>query len=193
MQSRSGEIIREYQLMEQSGRGSFAAVYRAEHKYLENSRAVKIIHSHHLNDNDTLQQFIAEARIVDQLRHPYIVGLHEFWKDDRGAYIVMEWMANGSIADYMHQHKRMKPDMVSRCLSQIAPALSLVHSKQIVHHDLKPANILFDENYNAHLGDFGLAQWLTTQTASGDTIEGTPAYHGPQKKLTRQKVSLSQP
>lgn len=183
MQDRSGELIREYKLQEYVGKGAFAAVYRAEHRLLEQIRAVKIIHPEHLSDPEALQFFKAEAQVVAKLEHPHIVTLFEFWVDERGSYIVMQWMVNGTLEAQLRKTGAMEPRAVLRVLSQIAPALRLVHDNNVVHRDLKPANILFDDKYDAHLADFGLALWLrqpAIDLPSGEIV-GTPAYMPPEQ------------
>jgi len=181
MRDRSGEFIREYQLHECIGEGAFAAVYRAEHRLLEHIRAIKIIRPEHLNDPQAMQRFKAEAQVVARLEHPHIISLYEFWVDAHGAYIVMQWMPNGTLEHLLKQHRFLDAGHAARILSQIAPALNLVHEHHLVHRDLKPANILFDENHTAHLADFGLAKWLKSGSASREHIVGTPAYMPPEQ------------
>ena len=183
MQDRSGEVVREYQLHERVGTGGFGAVYRAEHRLLEQTRAIKIIHPELLTNQEHLHRFKTEAQTVARLEHPHIVSLYEFWVDQHGAYIVMQWMSQGTLERRMSQRGRMNPSEVLLILSQIAPALSLVHDQQIVHRDLKPPNILFDDANDAHLADFGLAKWLA-DSAQGNTKDnalGTPAYMAPEQ------------
>jgi len=182
MLNRVGEQIREYKLLDVAGMGAFAVVYRTEHVLLEQTRAMKIIHPQYLIDKTYLQRFKAEAQVVARLQHPHIVTLYEFWIDDRGAYIVMEWMPDDTLEAYLKKHGALSAEKVYELLSQIAPALNLVHERDIVHRDLKPANILFDENEKAHLADFGLAKWLQKQTTDSAGVGvGTPAYMPPEQ------------
>jgi serine/threonine protein kinase len=179
---RSGEQIRNYVLHEAIGKGAFAAVYRATDLNLKRNVAIKIIHPH-LADDVEMRRFREEAQNVANLQHPYIVTLHEFFVDENGAYIVMQLMSKGSLLDALTQQGCMTPVAVSRLLSQIAPALTLVHRNGIVHRDLKPANILLDVNNNAYIGDFGLAKWQhrdSSASESGDII-GTPRYLSPEQ------------
>lgn len=183
MIDRSGEIIRDYELLELVGSGSFASVYKAKHCLIGRIVAIKIIHPELLDDNESMQRFKAEASIIANLNHPYIVQLNEFWVDDRGAYIVMEWMAGESLREHLDKYTMILPEKVAHILSQIAPAFSLVHRKNIVHRDLKPANIMFDEDGDAHIADFGLAKWHAHPTglSSPNASIGTPAYMPPEQ------------
>lgn len=92
-------------------------------------------------------------------------------------------MANGTLEEKLLRQGALEPREVLRIISQIAPALNLVHNHEIVHRDLKPANILFDAADDAHLADFGLAKWLVKATSdeSMANIVGTPAYMPPEQ------------
>ena len=183
MFDRSNEIVRDYELLALVGSGSFASVYKAKHCLIDRIVAIKIIHAELLADYESLQRFKAEATIIANLNHPYIVQLNEFWVDDNGAYIVMEWMAGKSLREYLDEHRVLPVQRVARILAQIAPAFSLVHRKKIIHRDLKPANIMFDEDGDAHIADFGLAKWHTHPTglSTANASIGTPAYMPPEQ------------
>ena len=183
MKDRSGEQIRDYQLLEYAGEGTFASVYRARHILLDHIRAVKIIHPEHLTNPDYVERFKLEAQVVASLEHPHIVSLHEFWTDNDGAYIVMQWMEGGSLEGWLSAMGRLPPLEVSELLAQIAPALSLVHRNQVVHRDLKPANILMDADDGFHIADFGLAKrkQYASDLSIANALIGTPAYMSPEQ------------
>lgn len=191
MSDRSHEIVRDYELLELVGSGSFATVYRARHRLLDRISAIKIIHTHLVDNQEALQRFKEEAKIISDLEHPHIVRLYEFWTDEQGAYIVMNWMEGKSLRDTLDHYGKIPIERVSRILKQIAPALNLVHRKHIVHRDLKPANIMFDKDGNAYIADFGLAKWHQVQaglTNHGEIV-GTPAYMPPEQAETRDEIS----
>lgn len=183
MSDRSGETIRDYKLIRKVGEGEFASVYEALHITLEVIRAIKIIHARHMVQHGSMERFKSEAQMIARLNHPHIVRLYEFWIDDDGAYIAMEWMAGSSLESRLAQKSQFSPIEVNEILQKIAPALSAVHRQQIVHRDLKPANIMFDGEQNPYVADFGLAKWHVqpTHISTSNAAIGTPAYMPPEQ------------
>ncbi len=183
MADRSGETIRDYKLIRKVGEGEFASVYEALHITLEVIRAIKIIHARHMVQHGSMERFKSEAQMIARLNHPHIVRLYEFWIDDDGAYIAMEWMAGGSLESRLALKSQFTPIEVNEILQKIAPALSAVHRQQIVHRDLKPANIMFDGEQNPYVADFGLAKWniQPTHISTSNAAIGTPAYMPPEQ------------
>ncbi len=192
MIDRSGEIIHGFELLERIGEGSFASVYRATQQSVKRSVAVKIIHPQHLTNPEFIQRFHEEAEIIARLENPHIVPLYDFWADERGAYIAMQWMGGGSLQNRLRQVTKFEPAEVSHILGQIAPALALVHRKNIIHRDLKPANMLLDDNDNIYIADFGLAKQLGVKSdlSANHQIIGTPHYMSPEQAATDNGVTL---
>ncbi len=183
MSDRSGESLNGFELVEKVGEGSFASVYRAIQQSVKRTVAVKIIHPQHLTNPDYLQRFREEAEIIARLENPHIVPLYDFWADERGAYIAMQWMGGGSLQQRLRKTTRLEPIEVSGILVQLAPALALVHRRDIVHRDLKPANILVDDNKNWYIADFGLAKQVSPNGGGSvdRLIVGTPPYMSPEQ------------
>ncbi len=192
MIDRSGEIIHGFELLERIGEGSFASVYRATQQSVKRSVAVKIIHPQHLTNPEFIQRFHEEAEIIARLENPHIVPLYDFWADEHGAYIAMQWMGGGSLQNRLRQVTKFEPAEVSHILGQIAPALALVHRKNIIHRDLKPANMLLDDDHNIYIADFGLAKQLGVKSdlSANHQIIGTPHYMSPEQAATDNGVTL---
>lgn len=192
MIDRSGEIIHGFELLERIGEGSFASVYRATQQSVKRTVAVKIIHPQHLTNPEFIQRFHEEAEIIARLENPHIVPLYDFWADERGAYIAMQWMGGGSLQNRLRQVTKFEPAEVSDILGQIAPALALVHRKNIIHRDLKPANMLLDDDHNIYIADFGLAKQLGVKSdfSANHQIIGTPHYMSPEQAATDNGVTL---
>ncbi|MBN1563576.1 MAG: serine/threonine-protein kinase PknK, partial [Anaerolineae bacterium] len=179
----TGRTIRGYELREQIGYGGFGAVYRAYQASVDREVAIKIILPHHTRREAFVRQFEIEARLIARLEHVHIVPLYDFWHEpDGNAYIVMRYLRGGSLRA-MLRHQPIPFDLMGRVLRQIAEALALAHENHIIHRDIKPDNILFDEQTNAYLSDFGIAKDLVSKVDLGATPDtlGSPAYAAPEQ------------
>jgi WD40 repeat protein/DNA-binding SARP family transcriptional activator len=167
-----GERIRGYRVLEQVGEGAFGEVFRASQPYVSRDVAVKVIHRHLANDPEFIRRFETEAQLVARLEHPHIVPLYDYWREPSGAYLVMRFLRGGSLREALTGGP-LVPAKVAAITSQVAQALVSAHRRGVVHRDVKPANILFDEEGNAYLSDFGIAKELAAaQTSSRG---GTPS------------------
>jgi WD40 repeat protein/serine/threonine protein kinase len=176
----SGQIIKGYELRECIGAGGFGAVYRAYQRAIEREVAIKIILPDYANKPDFIRRFEAEAQLVARLEHPHIIPLYDFWREPNGAYLVMRWLRGGNLREVLQTSQR-DLSFVLQVLTQIAEALAIAHRSGVVHRDLKPDNILLDENGNAYLSDFGIAKDMTRNRDTGDGILGSPHYMAPEQ------------
>jgi serine/threonine protein kinase len=178
-----GTILKGYQLKEQVGRGGFGAVYRAKQMAVEREVAVKIILPKFANHADFIRRFEAEAYLIARLEHPHITPLHDFWRDPNGAYLVMRFLRGGSVQRAL-KNGSYELDATSSLLDQIASALDFAHRNGVIHRDIKPGNILLDEDGNAYLADFGIAKAMGTfkgDHTTADMIVGSPDYLSPEQ------------
>ena len=173
-------VIKGYELVERIGAGGFGAVYKAYQSTIGREVAIKIILPGLANHPDFIRRFEAEAHVIARLEHPYIVPLYDYWRDPEGAYLVMRWLRGGSLRLLLNQDGVLDPMTVNAMLEQIAGALDLAHRYDVIHRDIKPGNILLDEDSNAYLADFGIARIAGQQgmTQTGFTV-GTPGYMSP--------------
>ncbi len=193
MQNPQGRKIRSYKLMEEIGEGGFGVVYRAFQDVIEREVVIKAILPIYANDPSFIRNFEAEAHLVARLEHPNIVPLYDYWRDPDGAYLVMRFVRGGSLLDTFRRGVLWDLETVARVLEQIAGALSVAHRNDVVHQDIKPANILLDEDNNAYLTDFGIAIDLANSVnlaAMGDedVIHGSPAYIAPEQ-IKRETIT----
>ncbi len=149
--------IRGYELRGEIGAGAFGAVYRAYQPVVGREVAVKVILPQYANEPDFIRRFEAEAQIVARLEHPHIVPLYDYWREPSGAYLVMRYLRAGNLRQALESGP-WSPEATSRLLNQLARALALAHRQGVIHRDVKPANILLDEEANAYLTDFGIAK-----------------------------------
>jgi WD40 repeat protein/serine/threonine protein kinase len=174
--------VKGYQLRERIGKGGFGAIYRAYQPVVEREVAIKIILPERANQPEFIRHFEAEAKIIARLEHPYIVPLFDYWRDPYGAYLVMRWLRGGSLRQKIMQ-SRLDLDAILKLLDQITSALAIAHRNGVVHRDLKPDNILLDEEGNAYLTDFGIAQVVgfDSYNVQNENILGSMLYISPEQ------------
>ena len=175
-----GRSVRGYELREQVGAGDFGVVYRAYQPSVGREVAIKVIRPELVNEASFIRRFEAEAQLVAQLEHPYVVSLYDYWRDPEGAYLVTRWLRGGSLQQALDRGS-WKLEAASRLLAQVGGALAYAHRQGVVHRDLKPANVLLDEEGHAYLSDFGIAARLTDPDDPRRLVSGSPAYLPPEE------------
>jgi serine/threonine-protein kinase PknK len=170
-----------YVLVEKLGSGGFATVWLAEQGRLGRRVAVKLL-GETLEDSERERRFIAECRAIGRLSgHPAVVTVHDAGTTDAGhPYLVMEHLPGGSLHDRLHRQGPLPWPEVLDVGVHVADALAAAHEAGILHRDVKPANVLLDENGSPKLGDFGIARLAEgTNTATG-TLVGTIPFTPPE-------------
>jgi serine/threonine protein kinase/ABC-type glycerol-3-phosphate transport system substrate-binding protein len=176
-----GEALRGYRLLNQVGEGAFGVVYRATQPQIGREVAIKAVHPELANHPDFVRRFEHEAQIVARLEHPHIVPLYDYWREPDGAFLVMRFLRGGSVEELLEAGP-LEASRVVSILEQIASALAAAHRQGVVHRDVKPGNILLDEEGNAYLTDFGVALDAgSPERSSGTMMRGTPAYLSPEQ------------
>jgi WD40 repeat protein/transcriptional regulator with XRE-family HTH domain len=180
----TGRAIRGYALAEKIGAGGMGAVYRAVQPLVEREVAVKIILPAFANHPDFIRRFEAEAQLVARLEHPHIVPLYDYWREPGVAYLVMRLLRGGSVQGLLESGP-LPIETVARVLEQICAALHSAHRIGVIHRDLKPGNVLLDEDNNAYLADFGIAKNLGNPDLESqtqvDALVGSPQYMSPEQ------------
>jgi len=185
----SGKQIKGYELRKLIGQGGFGSVYTAYQPLLDRQVAIKVIHPRYANHPEFIRQFEAEAQLVARLESLHIVPLYDYWRDPAGAYLVMRFFRGGNLRQQLIRGPWELP-AIARLLDQIAAALTVAHRNGVVHQDVKPSNILADEDGNAYLSDFGIAKVVVEQHDSAEeTISfGSPPYMSPEA-IMRQPIT----
>ena len=173
-----GRAIRGYELREELGAGAFGIVFRAYQSSIGREVAIKVIRPELANRTEFVKRFEAEAQYVAQLEHPHIAPLYDYWRDPEGAYLVMQLLRGGSLADAL-ERSPWRPPAAMQLLDQVGSALDYAHRHGVIHRDLKPANVLLDADGNAFLSDFGIATHHVE--ARGFAIESSVAYVSPEE------------
>jgi WD40 repeat protein/serine/threonine protein kinase len=184
--------IGNYTILKQIGTGGFGEVYLARQEVINRDVAMKVILPTHANQPEFIQRFQQEAEIIARLENPHIVPLYDYWRDPDGAYLVMRYIRGGNLADKLTTDGAFTIESAAKLLEQIAEALYIAHRNRVIHQDIKPANILLDDDGNAYLTDFGIARDLegNVNLAEDDskTMHGSPKYISPEH-LRRKEIT----
>jgi len=186
MATLTGTTLGKYQILERLGRGGMADVYRGHHTRLDRDVAVKVLHPHLIEGQDFLARFEREAKAVASLKHPHIVQVFDFDSQDDLNYLVMELIDGGSLRGRLEElaqaGSRPSREDTLRIFGHIASALDYAHRRGMLHRDVKPANVLLQEDGDAYLSDFGIARILSqTQFTTTGALIGTPQYMSPEQ------------
>ena len=186
----SRKTLGKYEIIERIGRGGMAEVYRGYHAALDRYVAIKLLHPFLADDPEFKDRFENEARNVAKLKHPNIVQVYDFEYDAEGDsyYMVMEMINGPTLKDRLFDlgdlGERFTIAEAIRITRAAAEALAYAHQRNMIHRDVKPANLMLDEDHRVVLTDFGIAKIVTGAqfTASGGMV-GTPAYMAPEQGL----------
>jgi serine/threonine protein kinase len=189
MSQLSGQALGQFRVMEQIGQGGMARVFKAYQPSLDRYVAIKVIAAefNDARDNEFMARFASEARLVAKLTHPNIVPVHDFGEEAGWAFIVMEYIAGGTLRDRLvtaeQQGLALDLSRTIHLIYQAALALDFAHSRDVVHRDVKPGNMLLRTDDQLLLTDFGIATMLEANKAfsqSGANV-GTPQYMAPEQ------------
>ena len=173
-----------YKVVRRLASGGMAEVFFAEQAQLGRPVVIKVLHPHLSKDPEVAERFRREAEASAQLVHPHIVPILDYGAVEDAVYTVMPYLAGGSLADRVVRHRTVDPMEAASAIAQVACALDFAHRRGVVHRDVKPDNILFDEDGCAYLTDFGIAtaRMHGRLTATGRAM-GTPHYMSPEQAM----------
>ncbi len=175
-------LAAEYEIIEELGRGGMAMVYRARDRQLEREVAVKVLPFSLAFDTEFVERFQREARTAAQLEHPNIIAIYRVGRSGRVIYFVMKFLRGGSLSTVLGARKKLTPPEIRRLLLEAGSALGYAAQRGIVHRDIKPDNIMFDEFGQSVLTDFGIAKAASGQKLTGTGMSiGTPHYMSPEQ------------
>lgn len=185
-QDLTGKTIGPYEIRSLIGAGGMGKVYRAYQTTLAREVAIKIF-SDLEQDESHKSRFEREARTAASLEHSHIVPVYDYGVSDGTIYIVMKLLTGGSLQQIIQRistdNQPLSLQRIARITAHVASALTYAHQRGVIHRDVKPSNILFDNNEAASLSDFGIAKILsavTGLTSTGMAI-GTPGYMAPEQ------------
>ena len=173
--------VRGYVLGESLGEGAFGSVYRAVQPGVGREVAVKVIRAEFADDPVFVQRFEAEAQLVARLEHPHIVPLYDFWREPGGAFLVFRLLRGGTAERSLVVDGPWTLDRVTQLVDEVGGALMAAHAAGVVHRDVKPANVLFDEAGSSYLADFGISVTEGLHGLAAGFSAGSPIYAGPEQ------------
>ena len=185
------EVIAGYKILEEVGRGSGATVYKAVQVSLGRTVALKVLHPHLAGASEYLKRFHREAESVANLTHPNIVRIYDIGSEGETYYLAMEYCSGTTLSQILSERHKLDLASANGIVAQVAKALSYIHEHGFVHRDVKPSNIIVDDNGQVKITDLGIARPIegTGITISGMVL-GTPEYMSPEQ-VKGEKVNAS--
>jgi len=170
-------LLRGYTVHRTLGEGAFGRVFAATQPGTNREVAIKAIRPEFSNSPEFIQRFEAEAQLIARLEHPHIVPLYDYWREPSGAYLVFRLLLGGTAHGALVSDGPLSISRVSRLVEEVGTALLSAHTAGVVHCDIKPSNVMFDESGNGYLTDFGIAVRSAIVDDAGDR---TRAYAAPE-------------
>jgi serine/threonine-protein kinase len=188
IQKLAGQTLGNYKLLELIGEGGMGAVYRALQISLHREVAVKVLSPELAQQAGHSARFIREAQTSARLEHRHIIPVYDYGTENDISYVVMRLLAGGTLLERLERHiDKGDPlpslDEIAEMLAQLASALDYAHRHDVIHRDIKPTNIMFDDQNTTYIVDFGIAKLLTTEqtlTRTGVRM-GTPTHMAPEQ------------
>src|SRR6267378_1263726 len=172
----------EYEILDELGRGGMAIIYKAREKQLDRDVAIKVLPFSLTFDEQFVERFQRESRTAAKLEHPHIIPIYRVGKSGRVIYFVMKFLRGKPLSSVLAARGTLPPAEIRQILVQVARALAYAHKSGIVHRDIKPDNIMFDEHGLAVVTDFGIAKAASGGKLTGTGMSiGTPHYMSPEQ------------
>ncbi|OLC47502.1 MAG: hypothetical protein AUH68_00860 [Gemmatimonadetes bacterium 13_1_40CM_4_69_5] len=181
------QLKEEYEILQELGRGGMAIVFRAREKQLERDVAIKVLPFSLAFDKEFVERFQREARTAAKLEHPSIIPIYRVGKNGRVIYFVMKFLRGKPLSAVLGTRGALPVPEIKKTLIEVGRALAYAHKSGIVHRDIKPDNIMFDEHGQAVVTDFGIAKAAVGGKLTGTGMAiGTPHYMSPEQARAQQ-------
>lgn len=171
-----------YQILELIGGGGMSNVYLAHDRILDRDVAIKILRYNFSDEDELHRRFQREASSATSLTHPNIVSIYDVGEEEDMHYLVMEYIKGQTLKQYIQQYAPVSPMRAVSIMLELTSAIAHAHQNQIIHRDVKPQNILMDEEGNVKITDFGIAMALSaTSFTKTNSVLGTVHYLSPEQ------------
>ncbi len=177
-----GQMLGQYQIVEQIGLGGMATVYKAYQASMDRYVAIKVLPQQLADDPTFFGRFEQEARTIARLENKHILPVYDYGQHGGYTYLVMRYVGSGTLKDLIDRAALSLPDAVEY-FTQIAEALQYAHEHGVIHRDVKPSNVLLGDGKQGYLTDFGIAKLAagSSNFTSTGAVIGTPAYMSPEQ------------
>ena len=177
----AGQIVGKYVLEKCIGNGAFATVWKAHHVDSLSTVAIKVISKDTISNQVAQTRLQREIALLKQMEHPFIADFFQDVEDEKFYFLVMEYVENGNLLEYVNINGRLSEDHARRYFTQLITCLEYLHNeKKVAHRDLKCENLLLDRYNNIRVIDFGLSNMFTDVCPQLSTACGSPAYAAPE-------------
>jgi serine/threonine-protein kinase len=172
-----------YRVLRRIADGGMATVYLAVDERLDREVALKVMRQHLTHDESFVTRFRREARSSASLSHPNVVAVYDQGEDDGCIFLAMEYVPGQTLRDVMREEGLLSPRAALDVLEPVLLALAEAHAKGLIHRDVKPENVIINDNGTVKVADFGLARAVTSQTVTSTqgVLLGTVAYLSPEQ------------
>ena len=179
-----------YRVVGKIGAGGMADVYRAEDTHLGRHVALKLLHARFAQDREFVERFRREASAAAGLQHPNVVGVYDRGEFGGTYYIAMEYCEGRSLKDVVAR-TALAPERAIAIAKQILVAARFAHRRNVIHRDLKPHNVILDDEDNVKVADFGIARAGASDITEVGAIMGTAQYLSPEQAQGRPVTEAS--
>ena len=182
--------IGKYDIQSILGKGAMGIVYRALDPDINRKVAIKTIRfdlaSEETDNEEIMQRFMREAQAAGKLTHPNIITIFDVGREEDLTYIVMQFIEGPSLQRLIAQGEKFSVQDVTKLMESVCGALDYAHQHGIIHRDIKPGNILLDNNKRPYICDFGVARVDTSTLTQSGTAVGTPSYMSPEQVMGKK-------
>eukprot|EP00826_Nyctotherus_ovalis_P058974 TRINITY_DN815_c0_g2_i3.p1 TRINITY_DN815_c0_g2~~TRINITY_DN815_c0_g2_i3.p1 ORF type:complete len:428 (-),score=110.74 TRINITY_DN815_c0_g2_i3:425-1615(-) len=162
------------------GKGSFGEVYLVEKISSHKLYAMKVLSKMYIMSQNLVKYTVTERDVLAVTNHPFIVGLNYAFQTNKKLFLILDYCPGGDLSEYIEREKRFTEDRARIYLAEILLALEDLHKRDIIYRDLKPDNVILDEEGHAMLTDFGLSKQGIINNSSAKSFCGSVAYLAPE-------------
>ena len=172
-----------YRVLRRIADGGMATVYLGVDERLDREVALKVMRPHLVHDESFVTRFRREARSAASLSHPNVVAVYDQGEDDGTVFLAMEYVPGLTLREVLHEEGPLSPRAALDVLEPVLLALAEAHAKGLIHRDVKPENVIINDNGTVKVADFGLARAVSSQTVTSTSglLLGTVAYLSPEQ------------
>ncbi|HMA12803.1 MAG TPA: serine/threonine-protein kinase, partial [Steroidobacteraceae bacterium] len=190
------ERVGKYVIVREVGRGSTGTVYLSHDPYYGRDVAIKVYHGEGNDDAERARiarkMFLSEAHMVGMLQHPQLMPIYDAGEEDGHCYVVTEYVHGArTLAAFCRPDDLLRVDVIVEIIFKCAKALHYAHSRGVIHRDIKPSNILYTQDGDVRIIDFGIALIDGSDMSRIEGIAGSPSYMSPEQVQSRELTNRS--